>query len=94
MNIKKIIGWIIKTPLILLVLATAGIGFYAASGGVEGFRISYGAPIVLSSLIVLYCIGSFMTSNKSTLEDKSNYLDTNNSNYDEETQRAIEQYEE
>lgn len=95
MGIKKVLGWILKTPLILLMLATIGVGFYAASGNVPGFTISYNGPILLTVIAVAYIVGSLLClMDKKVLSvDKSNYLDTKNSNYDEETQRAIDQYE-
>jgi hypothetical protein len=96
MGIKTILGWILKAPLILLVLATIGVGFYAASGNVSGFTISYNGPILLTGFLITYSIGYYLCKNdkKAITTDSNTYLDTNNSNYDEETQRAIEQYEE
>lgn len=97
MNGKKILGWVMKTPLIFLILSTAFLGFYAAAGGIEGFRISYASPIVLTILILLYGIGMLLHSRSDNAQFKSDggqdYLDATNSDYDEETKKAIEQYE-
>jgi hypothetical protein len=96
MNIKKILGWIMKTPLILLVLLTAGVGFYAASGMLPGFTISYASPLLLTGLIVLYMLGSFLASRDKKIESEptSDYLEPSNSDYDEETNRALAEYNE
>jgi len=95
MGFKSILGWILKAPLTLLVLATIGVGFYAAGGGVPGFTVSYNGPILLTGFLIAYVVGYLLCKNdkKTISTDKTNYLDTNNSNYDEEAQRAIEQYE-
>jgi hypothetical protein len=95
MGFKNILGWILKVPLILLVLSTIGIGFYAAAGQVPGFVISYGAPIFLLALVGLYYLGEWLClrERRGSGIKKSNYLDPTNSNYDEETRIAIEQYE-
>ena len=95
MGIKTILGWVLKAPLILLVLATIGVGFYAASGSVPGFTITYNGPILLTVITAAYIGGALLcsTDRKVVPVEKSNYLDANNSNYDEETQKAIEQYE-
>jgi hypothetical protein len=90
MNIKKIIGWVIKLPLIFLVLATTILGFIAASGIISGFRIAYTYPIVMASAILLYVIGSFLTSSNTPKEEKD-YLDSSNSDYEEEARRVLEE---
>ena len=98
MGLKKILGWICKAPLILLILATVGVGFYAASGSLPGFKISYAAPLIIIGLIVLYLLGVFLCSGNNNdievvSENGQNETNNTNSDYDEETQRAIEQYE-
>jgi len=96
MNIKKILGWVMKAPLILLVLLTAGIGFYAASGMLSGFTISYTSPIVLTILIILYILGSFLASRdkkvETYLEQDSDYFDPSNSDYDEVVDKSLAEY--
>ena len=62
MKAKKIIGVILQAPLVILNLATLGIGIYAAMGKVPGFYISWGAPAIIGGLIVSYFIGSWMAS--------------------------------
>lgn len=51
-----------RTPLILLNFATLGVSIYGAMGKVPGFFISWGAPILIGCLLLLYIIGSFMIS--------------------------------
>jgi hypothetical protein len=98
MNIKKLLGRVLKIPLLIVALATAGLGLYAASGAIPEFRIAYNAPIVLAIIIGLYVIGEILVYSgyKSETEitvEQAPYLDPNTGNYDEETANAIEQYE-
>ena len=60
MSGKKIFGWIFKSPLIILNLATLGVGIYAALGKVPGFLISWWASIILGGLQLLYLIGALL----------------------------------
>jgi hypothetical protein len=62
MNIKKISGWILKLPLILLNLATLGVGIYAAMGNVPGFLISWAAPAIIGGFQIAYLIGALLIS--------------------------------
>ena len=62
MGAKTFFGWVIRLPLILLNLATLGVGIYAAMGKVDGFYITWGAPIIIGSLLLAYIIGSAMIS--------------------------------
>jgi len=62
MGAKTFFGWLIRLPLILLNLATLGVGIYAAMGNVDGFYITWGAPIIIGSLLLAYMIGSMMIS--------------------------------
>ena len=97
MGLLKAIGWIFKTPLIVLVWLTLGLGFYAAAGMLEGFRIGYTAPIVLTILIILYMIGTFMTSIKANDKQEESNQQSSNVNYDQyddaETRKALAEYE-
>jgi len=57
-----------RAPLILLNLATLGVGIYAAMGEVPGFYITWGAPAIIGGLLVAYIIGSFMISSSKNEE--------------------------
>jgi hypothetical protein len=57
MNIKKILGWILMLPLILLNIATLGVGIYAALGYVPGFLISWAAPAIIGGFQLAFIIG-------------------------------------
>ena len=82
MAIKTFFGWLLKAPLILLNVATLGVGIYAATGAVEGFQISWGAPILIASLQIAYLIGAWMVSsarkNSNESNDTETYEDTSN----------------
>lgn len=54
----KIIGWILKVPLILLVLVSWGASFYAASQKIQG--ITWSVPIVYTVFVLLYAIGAYL----------------------------------
>lgn len=71
MNTKKVWGWIFELPLILLNIATLGVGIYAALGYVPGFLISWAAPIIIGALQILYIIGAILI-NKSRKDVDSN----------------------
>jgi len=60
MKTKKIVGWILKAPLILLILASFGASVYAAMGKVPGLLISWGAPGIIGGMIVSYLIGAYL----------------------------------
>jgi len=62
MNTKKIFGWILEAPLILLNVATLGVGIYAALGNVPGFLISWAAPAIIGGMQVAYIIGAILIS--------------------------------
>ena len=68
METKAFFGWVMRTPLILLNLATLGVGVYAAMGKVPGFYISWGAPAIIGGLLVSYIIGCFMISSSKNEE--------------------------
>lgn len=54
-NNKKIIGMILKAPLIILVIASFFVSVYAAYKNLYG--ISYGTCLLFGIIIVLYFIG-------------------------------------
>jgi len=76
MSAKKIFGWIFKLPLILLILATFGVGVYAAMGNIPGFIVSWNAPGFIGLLIILYFAGNLLL--KSDQQDKESdlYMET------------------
>ena len=51
---NKTIGLIMQTPLLLLVIASSGAGFYAAA---KGLGISWIAPIIHLVIAVVYGAG-------------------------------------
>lgn len=54
---KKVIAWLLKAPLLLLMLAAFPVALYAASAGlVEG----YGAAILIGIIDALYAYGTYM----------------------------------
>jgi hypothetical protein len=52
---KKILGWILKAPAILLLFASVIAGFYAATNKIAG--IGFSAPIIILIILILYIIG-------------------------------------
>lgn len=62
MNTKKVLGWILETPLILLNIATLGVGIVAAMGLIPGFLISWAAPAIIGGMQVAYIIGAILLS--------------------------------
>jgi hypothetical protein len=69
MNGKKVFGWILKIPLILLNIATLGVGIYAAMGYVPGFLISWAAPAIIGGMQLAYIIGAILI-NKSRKDNQ------------------------
>jgi hypothetical protein len=57
MNVKKILGWVLMIPLILLNLATLAVGIYAALGNVPGFLISWAAPAIIGGFQIAFIVG-------------------------------------
>jgi intracellular septation protein A len=55
---NKIVGWILKVPLILLILASFFGGIYAAATNLQG--ISWSTPITLLIFIILYLVGNYL----------------------------------
>ena len=60
MGALKIFGWVLKIPLIILNLATLGVGIAAAMGYIPGFLISWAAPAIIGGLQLAYIIGTVM----------------------------------
>jgi len=55
---KKIIGWIFKTPMYLMLVASLVASYYAAIKNIQG--ITYASPIIMTILVVLFIIGEYM----------------------------------
>lgn len=68
MKSRKVLGWILKAPLILLVITSFGAGIYAAIENIEG--ITWATPIILGALIVLYLMGAAFHRKESGPEKK------------------------
>jgi hypothetical protein len=60
MNGKKVLGWILKIPLIILNVATLGVGIVAAMGLVPGFLISWAAPAIIGGMQIAYILGAIL----------------------------------
>ena len=58
----KILGFILKMPLLLLVIGSFGIGVYGAYN--ELFGIGWGTPISLGILLILYFVGEYLINKK------------------------------
>ena len=86
MNGKKIFGWILKVPLILLNLATLGVGVYAAMGKVPGFLISWAAPAIIGGVQLIYIIGAILINRSK----KDTQINTDPQQYSEEQYTAEE----
>jgi hypothetical protein len=82
MKIKTFCGWILKTPLILINIATLGVLIYAATGSIPGFLISWGAPCFYASLQAAYLIGTLLIysarKNKEESIGSDNYEEQSN----------------
>ena len=57
-KLMTILSWILRAPLIILVLFSWLISFYAAYAKLQG--VTYTVPIVYTILVILYVIGTFM----------------------------------
>lgn len=55
---KKIISWILKAPLLLLVLVSFIGGFYASYSNIGG--VTYSTPTLIGIIIILYILGERM----------------------------------
>jgi hypothetical protein len=89
MNGKKILGWVLEIPLILLNIATLGVGIYAALGYVPGFLISWAAPAIIGGLQILYIIGAVLIS-KARKDNQDTQTNTDSQQYSEEQYTAEE----
>jgi len=76
MGFKSIVGWVLKLPLILLILATLGVGIYAAMGKVPGFIVSWSAPGFIALLIILYAVGNFLLKSDRLDNESDLYMET------------------
>ena len=61
MNGKKLFGWILKAPMVLLILASLFGGLYAAYLHING--ITYATPAIIGAIIAAYLIGDWMIGN-------------------------------
>lgn len=52
------ISKLLQVPVFLLLVASVVAGWYAASKGIQG--ITYGAPIILTLIIIAYVIGRYL----------------------------------
>lgn len=55
MNTKRIIGKILKAPLVLLGIAGIGASIYAAYNNIEG--ITYGTTVMFTIITIAYFVG-------------------------------------
>lgn len=70
MNVRHVIGNVLKAPLLLLVIASFVASIYAASN--QLFGISFGSSILLGSVIVLYIVGIILNHDWKKKETKDN----------------------
>ena len=89
MNGKKIFGWILKSPLILLNIATLGVGIYAAMGLVPGFLISWVAPAIIGGIQLAYIIGAVLV-NKARKDNAPESEQYSSEEYNEEQYQPAE----
>jgi len=60
MNKKTIFGWILKAPLILLILASCGASWYLAV--TKQMSIGIATPILLTLILVAFIFGDYILS--------------------------------
>ena len=75
MSTKSIFGWVLKLPLILLIVTTLGVGVYAAMGKVPGFIVSWSAPGFIALLMILYLVGNFLLKSDQR-DQEADYVET------------------
>ena len=88
MNGKKILGWILMIPLILLNLATLAVGVYAALGNVPGFLISWAAPSIILGFQIALLVGVIL--NRSARNEKPITADIEQTQSEEYNQEQTE----
>lgn len=59
---NQIWAWILKAPLLLIMLGAFIGGIYAASKAIAG--VTYATPIILGIFIALYIIGEVLANKK------------------------------
>ena len=57
---NKVVAWILKAPLLLVMLAAFVGGIYAAAMNIQG--VTYATPVILGVLIALYAWGEVLAS--------------------------------
>jgi len=57
---KKVVAWILKAPMLLIMLAAFIGGIYAAATGLQG--VTYATPVILGVLIALYAWGEVLAN--------------------------------
>ena len=65
---KKIFGWLLKTPMYLMLTASLIASYYAAINNISG--ISYASPIIMTILSTLFLMGEFM--HRKEISEKTN----------------------
>lgn len=56
----KIVAWILKAPILLMMLAAFIGGIYAAANRIQG--VTYATPVILGVLIALYIWGEVLAN--------------------------------
>ena len=67
MNGKKLLGWILKAPMILLILGSFIGGVYAAYKNIQG--ITYATPAIIGAIIAAYLIGAWLINSEDEEDD-------------------------
>lgn len=58
MKAKQIFGWILKLPLILLILASCGASWYLWYS--KQLSIGIATPIILTSILIMFIAGDYI----------------------------------
>ena len=61
---KKLISWILKAPLILLIASSFAASLYVYIRPIQGISITIATPIALGIILVLYIIGEYIRREK------------------------------
>jgi len=59
---NKIVGWLLKLPAILLLIAAFIGGVYAAAKHIQG--INYWTPVIILVIVILYFVGEYLVNKK------------------------------
>ena len=55
---RRTLGWLLKIPAVIVLIASFFGGIYAAINGIQGIGVS--TPIFIGIIIILYAVGEYL----------------------------------